>query len=338
MTILCKILIGPHLEVDSFREFSKKITIRRDPRDRLISCALYSPFHCEYATDENKVEAIRRLLQQNEEHPKSAPFLHIVDAMGQANNGDDDHARNFLCDAMIQEEWFEKYLSQISDAYILKYEDFVAGDLKGVEEYLGFELSHQGEVPQDLQRVVRTKGEGDWKNWFTCSDIERLSKLLEPILRKYNHDLYWEAKANQVINPEHCSGYFMRLIEERRRFLAEHDLPSNDESVKPKVDTANHVYKVGIVDRGEENKINGWAIGSDHSTPVELSISVNNGVEYRVVADKFRKDLYEKGMHSTGNCGFQLILNSGAKFQKGDVILVKCISENFLISKSPYVV
>jgi hypothetical protein len=162
MNILCKILIGPDLDVNSFRGFYKKVTIIRDPRDRMVSSMLYSQFHCNYAMDNAKVKMIRRLLEQKEKDPKSIPFLHIVDIMGQANNANNDHVGNFFRHAMAQEEWLDNYLSQIGDAYILRYEDFVAGRLDGLEEYLGVKLSQSGEVPTRFQRVVRTRGAGEW--------------------------------------------------------------------------------------------------------------------------------------------------------------------------------
>lgn len=218
-TVLCKIVIAPHLDIDSFKIFSKKVTIIRDPRDRMVSSILYSQFHCNYANDESKIKSIREILQQKEADPKSIPLLHIVDAMWRANHGEGDHVGEFLNYMLESEKWLEDYLSQINDTYILKYEDFVAGNLEGLEKYLGFELSQLGGVPQEFRRVERTKRAGDWKNWFTNSDIEKLSKLFEPVLRKYNYDLSWDISTKQTINPEHCSEYFMRLIEERRRIL-----------------------------------------------------------------------------------------------------------------------
>lgn len=89
------------------------------------------------------------------------------------------------------------------------------------------------------------------------------------------------------------------------------------ESVFQKGSFYNRVYfhlrpirvdKRFVLDKAQGNTISGWAMYS--ATPhrkMQLLIKVKDK-EFFVVADRFRSDLLQKGIHPTGNCGFLLKL------------------------------
>src|SRR5687767_12482448 len=53
--VVAKVLIDPQLNAASFSHFDRKITLIRDPRDRIISALLYSQFHADYLGHDESV-------------------------------------------------------------------------------------------------------------------------------------------------------------------------------------------------------------------------------------------------------------------------------------------
>jgi len=201
-------------DYNSFLNFDKKILIVRDLRDWVISGALYGfSYGPRYFSNESLVYPILNLLIKKEKNPNEVSLRELFRLLRFKPEGNFDirgHSR------MILLENFMKFHKDNNDFFVLKYEDFIDGNLEDLENYLGFNLTGSSEVGPNLRRVVRTKGYGNWKDWFTSNDIDYFKPILTPFMRKYGYDDGWDTNFNKIINPEHCSLYALRNINEKR--------------------------------------------------------------------------------------------------------------------------
>ncbi|RMF57227.1 MAG: hypothetical protein D6748_11590 [Calditrichaeota bacterium] len=218
--VLAKVLIDrPDLNLPSFQHFDKKIALIRDPRDRVISALLYGMgYHSPYVLEDEKVYQIVRILRQKEEDSTSISVLQIIQTHWQFSN------RVATPEAIAQVhknriDQLDRFYSAHQDFYLVKYEDFVSGNLDGLEQYLGFPLEGAATVDSQFQRVVRTRGAGDWKNWFLEEDVQFFYPILAQFVEKYGYDTSWELPPIQKIMPQHSSQYYIRLINEMRGLI-----------------------------------------------------------------------------------------------------------------------
>lgn len=92
----------------------------------------------------------------------------------------------------------------------------------------------------------------------------------------------------------------------------------------------------GVVDRVGSDKISGWAMYSQ--APKRLAkvlIKINDDREYVVVADHFRQDLLDKGIHPTGKCGFLLTLAAEDILRTGDTVSMRVVGDIKDLKNSP---
>jgi len=132
----------------------------------------------------------------------------------------DAKARGFLnyvlrsCQAMVE---IKRYFDGCGrDVCWLSYENLVSGRLTAVAQYLGLPLAADTEVAKQHQRVARTKGSGDWKNWLTPADIPLLKPKFTEYLAEFGYPNDWQLPENPQINPRHGSDYVYRLFHERQ--------------------------------------------------------------------------------------------------------------------------
>ncbi len=96
------------------------------------------------------------------------------------------------------------------------YEALVEHDFTVLTQATGLVLKGEADVGQGLQRVVRKKGYGDWKNWFTPHDVTFFRPALQPYLDRYYPQADWDLETNPKIDPTHGSVYVRRIINEAR--------------------------------------------------------------------------------------------------------------------------
>ncbi|GAB6142402.1 hypothetical protein JCM14076_31310 [Methylosoma difficile] len=95
----------------------------------------------------------------------------------------------------------------------------------------------------------------------------------------------------------------------------------------------------GIVDKITVDRIYGWAIYKKRpNKPVKLIITINNNRVYEVIADQLRIGLKNKGIHSTGRCGFDLKLIGNQVLKPGDLVSVRADGDISDIRNSPSIV
>jgi hypothetical protein len=91
--IVAKVLLGRQLDAGSFAHFDKKITIFRDPRDRMVSSILYSQYHANYLADEKSVSLVRECLERKEADPASVSIREILELIGTVEGSGDHRVR-----------------------------------------------------------------------------------------------------------------------------------------------------------------------------------------------------------------------------------------------------
>jgi hypothetical protein len=299
--VVAKVIIDASLKADSFAHFDRKVTLVRDPRDRLISVLLYSQFHGNYLADDSRVLAVRECLERKESSPSTVSIREILQTVGTVT-GNPDNVPDHRMGVAHSMGLLENYIATIPDGLLYKYEDFVSGEYGLLEKHLGMPITGKAEVHKTLARVKRTGAYGDWRNWFTAEDVEDCKPLLTPWLQKFGYDAEdWALNPEPLIERKHCSEYVMRLIEERR---------------------ANPPRKASIL-RAEPAIVSGWAFGSDPHQPVSIVLLVNGNEVARAVADRPLGALQEQGVHPPGKCGFLFEFEPGKYLTVGDEVTIK---------------
>lgn len=208
--VLAKVLINPSLKSDDFETFHKKILIVRDPRDNLVSRLLYAIYDQKFFADDDKVRVFIERLEQKQRNPASVPLIELLRVLSDLSG--EDLLERFMLRHQIGLEFDGLH----QNYFVYKYEHFVAGQRSGLEQYLGFALNFNGNVDVVHSRVARTKGSGDWRNWFTEQDVKYFSDPYDEYLAKYGYDMEWKLSPAPEILPEYSTEYVMRLVRERR--------------------------------------------------------------------------------------------------------------------------
>ncbi len=59
--------------------------------------------------------------------------------------------------------------------------------------------------------MARSKGAGEWKNWFTEEDVELFRPIYQPYLDVFPHYDQWTLNPEPVIHPETSLEYIERI-------------------------------------------------------------------------------------------------------------------------------
>lgn len=95
------------------------------------------------------------------------------------------------------------------------------------------------------------------------------------------------------------------------------------------------LLNVGRLAKVDDRGLTGWAIGNDSQIPVELAVLINGEERFRIVADEFRQDLRDRGVHPDGKCGFRLLWPEGTDIEDGDEVEIRPIGANVAIHSNP---
>ncbi|UCG08130.1 MAG: hypothetical protein JSV83_05635 [Desulfobacterales bacterium] len=202
---------------DLFREhlgkedYDRKIWMARDPRDAAVSRMLYR-WHKGYLGRKKQYEAHLDLVLKKEKDPRSLPFYEICRYTGY-------DGWPMTTEAVVEEELlryermgdFVKSLG--SEWHIFKYEDMVAKKFAALNQYLGFEIEADAQVPSSSgkAKVIRKKATGDGRHWFTQEDVELFKPAYPSYMEQIGYDFNdWALDPNPVIEPEYSSVYMQR--------------------------------------------------------------------------------------------------------------------------------
>ncbi len=215
--VLAKVLLNPRDQLGEtfYRSFDKTILIVRDPRDVVISKALYRVYNVPAMyQDDAKLAQYLQTLKAKERDPRSLSLCELNRTFRRllAKPAGQDEGLVALLDNAMQ---FHDRHPQCLAYY---YEQMIRGDFQPVATYLGLPMnSQQGEVPDDLRRVIRSRRSGNWRDWFCAEDVEHYRPLLQPYLTRYGYNDDWDLSPTPTIRPEEASTYVTQLAKEARR-------------------------------------------------------------------------------------------------------------------------
>jgi len=187
------------LDYTSFDCFEKKIMIVRDPRDIIVSHMLHKAGY--HAGSEAGIRRWLDLLMEKEASPQSKSILPLLLP---------------LLDAAYLQHVFDAgvaFPSEHPDYFVVTYEDFISGRIEPLEAYLGMRLVGVADVGSKWQRVVRTKGSGSWRKWFSLDDVEFFKPMLTPYMVAFGYDLKdWQVGDNRPVPQSEGSDYVKRWL------------------------------------------------------------------------------------------------------------------------------
>jgi hypothetical protein len=185
------------------------VAIVRDPRDALISALMYSAYErVVEGASKTQVDAWVEIVREKEANPEKYSVISLIDKL------------NRIFNISYSPDWFfenfanySAWIAGNSDyLYILKYEDFVAGNTAALSAYLGMELSGSREVDPTLQRVTRTKRSGDWREMMLPEDVAYWRERFGNALATYGYS-DWEIHPERS-DPAGGSDYILRITAE----------------------------------------------------------------------------------------------------------------------------
>jgi hypothetical protein len=210
------------VRVADFDRFERKIILVRDPRDRLVSHLLYKSYNARFVRDSAAAVQFLTLLRRKEADPRSVPMVRLFEAFD-ALERDSDWIDQYHRRGVQEPLRFHRERPEIP---VFRYEQMVDGRFDDLETIVGLPLGGAPTVPPDLQRVVRTKSYGAWREWFTPEDVDALRPLLQPYLDSYYPDASWELGPAPRLDPKYGSAYVESIINERRGLWGLEPLPA----------------------------------------------------------------------------------------------------------------
>ncbi|MGQ7792089.1 hypothetical protein ACUN0C_06755 [Faunimonas sp. B44] len=187
-------------------KFDRRIFVVRDPRDELISRlhffilshidnAGYDPGVCDRWLD---------LLRRKEEAPGSVSVLDLVRAR-EAIFGKGAIAH------VGKNRALGRFIAGTAHSnYVLRYEDFIAGDRAELGAYLGCGPIELADETRFAHRK-RTGAAENWKRYFTAEDVKHFRPRYGPVMEPLGyHD--WALEPVDRLDPAVGSGYVEELV------------------------------------------------------------------------------------------------------------------------------
>jgi hypothetical protein len=197
---LTKVLIGRVLPGDKvLGEFDKHVVIYRDPRDQFVSMLLYLFYDFQVSGNQAGYDKCFAALESKQQDPAGVSAIELYNELARTVGRAPVAVFNNL--HQVQKDYIETF-----SPYGVRYEDLVDGQWDGLEHYLGLSLSQDAQVPQEYNRVVRSKGYGDWRNWLNASDIEYTNTQWADAIQSLGYSP-GEIIRNQVITPQTTLDY-----------------------------------------------------------------------------------------------------------------------------------
>ena len=207
-------------DFDLYREhlkkehYDRKVWIARDPRDVAVSRMLYR-WNRGCVGHRQQFKAHLELVKKKEAEPLSVPFYEICRYTG--HHGWPSAIRSVVDEERVRYKQMHDFTGGLgSEWFLFTYEDMVNKNFAALNDYLGFEVQDDTEVPDSTgkAKVVRKKARGDWRHWFTEEDIELFKAAYLPYMELMGYDRDdWALSSKPVIEPEYSSDYMQNLTE-----------------------------------------------------------------------------------------------------------------------------
>ena len=198
--------------------FDRIVKMLRDPRDQAISSFLYNFYNITRSgrASEEQLQEMIGLVRAKEENPQALSFGRLCGEMNCVMRWKGYSIAWLLTESpsAANRAYWEFLASLGRDGFLLRYEDFMRGELRALESYLGLELSRRREV-DEYERTRRSAAAGNWREFFTPEDVEVLRPLIGAALGEMGYE-DWELRPVSHLNPAHFSEYLLRLVREAR--------------------------------------------------------------------------------------------------------------------------
>jgi len=202
-------LFREHLEKENY---DRKIWMARDPRDAAVSRMLYR-WHKGHRGTKKQYETHLELVLKKEKDPASIPFSELCRHTG--HNGWPRSVEDVAEEERIRNDRMHDFVKELGDDWFrFTYEDMISCNFNALNDYLGFEVKADGQVPQTTvkSKVLRKKAAGDWRLWFTEQDVELFKPAFKNYMELIGYDWNdWSLSANPVLEPEYSSVYIQNL-------------------------------------------------------------------------------------------------------------------------------
>jgi hypothetical protein len=175
-----------------------------------VSRLLYAIYNDEFINDDEKVRFFVEHIEQKRKDPLSVSMVELLQVLNKLSGKD------IFGSFILRHQLGSNFDPRARGYFTYKYEHFIAGQYTGLEKYLGFNLSFDGMVDAAYSRVARTKGSGDWRNWFTEHDVRYFRPVYHEYLVRYEYDLAWKLNPEPKIRAEHSTEYVMSLVRQAR--------------------------------------------------------------------------------------------------------------------------
>jgi hypothetical protein len=193
--------------------YDRKIWMARDPRDVIVSRMLYR-WHKGYRGHKNQFDAHLKLVLKKEKNPSKLSFYEICRYSTNEAGWPAD------LDLVMREETirYQRMCEFVRDLgedwFLFKYEDMVNKNTGPLNQYLGFDIQEETEVPKSTgkAKVVRKKSTGDWRHWFTPDDVDLAKSAYLPYMEALKYDCEdWTLAENPFIEPQYSSDYIQKI-------------------------------------------------------------------------------------------------------------------------------
>jgi len=202
------------LYLDHLKEehYDRKIWMARDPRDVAVSRMLYR-WQKGNKGQKAQYQAHLELVLKKENDPASVSFSEIY-RYARFNDWPLPLEKVFEEEQVRYQRMhdFVKHLGE--DWFFFTYENMVAKNFTALNEYLGFNVQADANVPQSTgkAKVIRKKSTGDWRHWFTPEDVSLLKPAYTGYMTLIGYDCNdWNLVENPLIEAEYSSVYMQNL-------------------------------------------------------------------------------------------------------------------------------
>jgi hypothetical protein len=198
-------LFREHLEKE---HYDRKIWMARDPRDVAVSRMLYR-WQRGYKGQKDQHLAHLKLVLRKEKDPRSIPFFEIY-RYSRFNRWPLSTEEVFEEEQVRYQRMHDFVKSLGGEWFLFTYENMLANSFDALNEYLGFNVLADAEVPKSTgkAKVIRKKASGDWQHWFTEADVELFKPAYTHYMELIGYDCQdWTLNPNPAIEPEYSSVY-----------------------------------------------------------------------------------------------------------------------------------
>jgi hypothetical protein len=223
--VVAKVLFQPILGYDHYGPevcsyFDRRVFIHRDPRDMLLSYLLYVSYNLPVTSDFLSCAQFASTLRAKEQAPRSISILELFRIQQRLAGMRVPALR--LVETYLQGLRFAVNVSRRHGAGVfrIRYEDIVDRNFDALQQYLGFPLAAVSEVAPQYARVARSKGYGEWRNWFLPEDVDYFRPRFAEFMAEFGYTDDWPLAEQPQILTKNASGYLLRLADERKQLRA----------------------------------------------------------------------------------------------------------------------